>query len=45
MSVAEYNIKQVHGHYEVYDKDGQFVLSDDTYTLARQSLIEYLSEQ
>lgn len=43
--MSEYNIKLYDEHYAVYDKDGQIILHDDTYELARQSLIEYLSEQ
>lgn len=45
MTVLDFTIKCVHGHYEVYTKSGQFVLSDDTYETARNSLIEELSQQ
>lgn len=44
--IDNYNIKNVHGHYEVYEKqNGNFVVSGDTYREAEDELIIVLSEQ
>lgn len=41
-----YEFRNVHGHYEVYEKDnGSFVVSGDTYREAVETLLEILSEQ
>lgn len=41
-----YEIRNVHGHYEVYKKEnGEFVVSDDTYRDTVNSLLEILTQQ
>lgn len=41
-----YDFRNVHGHYEVYNKrNGNFVVSADTYREAVSSLLEILSRQ
>lgn len=35
-------IRHIRGHVEVYDDNGNFIVSGDTESEARQSLIEYL---
>ena len=41
-----YDFRNVHGHYEVYEKDNDsFVVSGDTYREAVETLLEILSEQ
>ena len=36
-----YSIRNVHGHIQVYDKDGKFLFSADTEREAREELMEY----
>lgn len=39
-----HRIVQVRGHYEVYDSNGEFVTSGDTYKECEDDLIEMLVE-
>lgn len=40
-----YDFRNVHGHIEVYKKNGSFVVSGDTYREAVSFLLEILSSQ
>ena len=43
MSLDLYEFRNVHGHYEVYEKqNGSFIVSDDTYKEAVSSLLDIL---
>lgn len=44
--MSEYEFRNVRGHYEVYKKEnGEFIVSDDTYRDAVNSLLEILTQQ
>lgn len=43
--MSDYKIVDVCGHYEAYDKDGNFVVSGDTYRETVNELKILLSQQ
>ena len=43
MQLDLYEFRNVHGHIEVYEKNGNFVVSGDTYKEAVFSLLEILN--
>ena len=40
-----YNIRNVHGHIQVYDRNGNFLFSADNEREAREELKEYAQSQ
>ena len=40
-----YNIRNVHGHIQVYDRNGNFLFSADNEREAREELKEYAKSQ
>jgi hypothetical protein len=40
-----YNIRNVHGHVQVYDRNGNFLFSADNEREAREELREYAQSQ
>lgn len=40
-----YNIRNIHGHVQVYDRNGNFLFSADNEREAREELKEYAQSQ
>ena len=40
-----YNIRNVHGHIQVYDRNGNFLFSADSEREAREELMEFAKSQ
>ena len=40
-----FNIRNVHGHIQVYDRNGNFLFSADNERVAREELREYAKSQ
>lgn len=40
-----YNIRNIHGHIQVYDRNGNFLFSADNEREAREELKEYAQSQ